>query len=159
MKKFTGYLLSFAVVIQMVMFTGCKSRTKSSDLNVEDNNLQGNISISGAFALYPITVRWAEEFQKIHSGVKIDISAGGAGKGMADALSQMVDLGMFSRQVSDQEKEKGAWWIIRHATSSSAAREVERFFIDKKGTDGGPGGGTDDSNQVYAYRKTASTNP
>ena len=111
MKRYVNLILVIAIGIQIVVFSGCNSRRKKSELNAEGDYLQGNISISGAFALYPITVRWAEEFQKMHPEVKIDISAGGAGKGMADALSQMVDLGMFSRQVSDQEKEKGAWWI------------------------------------------------
>ena len=69
------------------------------------------ISISGAFALYPMTVRWAEEFKKVHPEVQINISGGGAGKGMTDALSGMVDLGMFSREVSDAEKQKGVWWV------------------------------------------------
>ncbi len=73
--------------------------------------LKGKITLSGAFALYPMAVRWAEEFEKIHPRVKINISAGGAGKGMADALSGMVDLGMFSKSVSPEEKAKGAWWI------------------------------------------------
>jgi len=77
----------------------------------EPGDVSGNISISGAFALYPMTVKWAEEFRKLHPGVEIDISAGGAGKGMADALSEMVDLGMFSREVTIQEEEQGAWYI------------------------------------------------
>ncbi|MDZ7741617.1 MAG: substrate-binding domain-containing protein [Bacteroidota bacterium] len=37
------------------------------------------------------------------------MSAGGAGKGMVDALSGMVDLGMFSREVSAEEEAQGAW--------------------------------------------------
>ena len=73
--------------------------------------LKGKITISGAFALYPMTVRWAEEFKKLHPKVTINISAGGAGKGMADALSRMVDLGMFSKDVSPEERAKGAWYI------------------------------------------------
>jgi phosphate transport system substrate-binding protein len=56
--------------------------------------LSGQLSISGAFALYPMTIKWAEEFRKVNPGVKIDISAGGAGKGIADALSGMVEIGM-----------------------------------------------------------------
>ncbi|MEZ5199321.1 MAG: substrate-binding domain-containing protein [Bacteroidales bacterium] len=79
------------------------------EANKDDN--KGTISISGAFALYPLTVSWADEFQKLHPGIRIDISAGGAGKGMADALSGMVDLGMFSRGISPEEKSKGCWWI------------------------------------------------
>lgn len=58
-----------------------------------------------------MAVKWAEEFQKLHPSVQIDVSAGGAGKGMADALNKMVDLGMVSRSVSPEEVAKGAWYI------------------------------------------------
>ena len=47
--------------------------------------------------------RWAEEFQKTYPQVQFDISAGGAGKGMTDALSGAVDIGMVSRTVKDEE--------------------------------------------------------
>jgi phosphate transport system substrate-binding protein len=72
---------------------------------------KNSISISGAFALYPMTVKWAQEYNKIHPEVQINISGGGAGKGMTDALSGMVDLGMFSREISDAEKQKNVWWV------------------------------------------------
>ena len=99
--------LYFLLIVILLIQPGCNTQNKKT----ETNKLKGYISISGAFALYPITVKWAEEFQKIYPGIRIDISAGGAGKGMADALSQTVDLGMFSREVSPQEIEKGAWYI------------------------------------------------
>jgi phosphate transport system substrate-binding protein len=73
--------------------------------------LKGTISISGAFALYPMVVKWAEEFQKMNPQVRIDVSAGGAGKGMTDALSGMVNLGMVSREINPAEIDKGAWFI------------------------------------------------
>jgi phosphate transport system substrate-binding protein len=75
------------------------------------NKLSGQISISGAFALYPMTIKWAEEFRKIHPGVRIDISAGGAGKGIADALTNMVEIGMVSREINVEEIKKGAYPI------------------------------------------------
>jgi phosphate transport system substrate-binding protein len=70
--------------------------------------LAGKISISGAWALYPMAVKWQEEFQKIHPGVRIDVQAGGAGKGIADVLAGMVDFGMVSRDVHPEEVAKGA---------------------------------------------------
>lgn len=73
--------------------------------------LRGEIQLSGAFALYPMIVRWSEEFRKIHPRVKIDISAGGAGKGITDALARVVDLGMVSREVHKAELDKGAFVI------------------------------------------------
>jgi phosphate transport system substrate-binding protein len=72
------------------------------------NKLDGRISLSGAFALYPMAVKWAEEFRKINPDVKIDISAGGAGKGITDVLNSMVDIGMVSRDIYPEELKRGA---------------------------------------------------
>jgi len=69
---------------------------------------EGRLSFSGAFALYPMAVKWAEEFKKANPDVKIDISAGGAGKGMTDVLNNMVDIGMVSREIYPEEVKKGA---------------------------------------------------
>jgi len=72
------------------------------------STLSGTIAVSGADALYPLMQRWAGEFQKVNPGVKFDISAGGAGKGMTDTLSGAVDIGMISRAITKDEEAKGA---------------------------------------------------
>ena len=64
------------------------------------DKLEGRLSFSGAFALYPMAVKWAEEFKKANPEVKIDISAGGAGKGMTDVLNNMFDIGMVYRDIN-----------------------------------------------------------
>lgn len=111
MQKFK----SFIAIVFIVTLLACNNNKKNIESNSKSKDskeeLKGTISISGAFALYPMTARWAEEFRKIHPKVRIDISAGGAGKGMTDALSGIVDLGMFSRGISDVEKAKGVWWL------------------------------------------------
>ena len=71
----------------------------------------GTIRVSGAFALYPMMLRWGEEYTKLHPKVIFDISAGGAGKGMTDALGGLVDIGMVSRKITTSEEEKGAYWV------------------------------------------------
>ncbi len=73
--------------------------------------LEGTVTLSGAWALYPMAVRWGEEFQKLHPKVKVEVSAGGAGKGMTDAIGGMVDIGMVSRGIDPSEIEKGAYPI------------------------------------------------
>lgn len=113
MKNKTGLLLLSIICIVLtgtIILSSCNNRDSKSVQNA-DGTLKGTISISGAFALYPMAVLWAEEFQKLHPDVRIDISAGGAGKGMTDALSKMVDLGMFSRGITPEETAKGAWYI------------------------------------------------
>ncbi len=96
------------VVLLFGMLTaGCGSKAPESTTG----ELEGTITVSGAFALYPMMVRWGEEFQKLHPNVQFDISAGGAGKGMSDALAGAVDIGMVSRAIFDEEVQKGAFGV------------------------------------------------
>jgi phosphate transport system substrate-binding protein len=87
--------LAFSIII-----TSCTSQKRKEQ----------TINISGAFALYPLVVKWADEYKKVHPELRFNITGGGAGKGMADALAGTVDLGMFSREISQEEIDKGVWW-------------------------------------------------
>ncbi len=106
MKKNSILIATAASAVLALSLTACGGKSESKvDANGE---LHGEISLSGAFALYPLAVQWANEFQKLNPGVKIDVSAGGAGKGVTDAIAGVVDFGMVSRELSDAEKERGA---------------------------------------------------
>ncbi|HDR50954.1 MAG TPA: phosphate ABC transporter substrate-binding protein [Mariniphaga anaerophila] len=96
--KTTKSVLILAVIILLAACTSTKKKEQT-------------ISLSGAFALYPLVIKWSEEYQKENPEVRFNISAGGAGKGMADALSGTVDLGMFSREIAQAEIDKGVWWV------------------------------------------------
>ena len=99
------------VIIFMISLTvatgGCQSAVEQEG----EAELKGTVRISGAWALYPMMVKWGEEFHKTYPKVTLDISAGGAGKGMADALGGLVDIGMVSREIYPEEIEKGAFWV------------------------------------------------
>lgn len=102
MKK----LLAVTMILSLLPATiSCHEETPPPQ---EIQELKGNISISGAFALYPLAVQWTNEFSERNPQVRIDISAGGAGKGMTDVLNGMVDFAMLSRDLHDEEREKGA---------------------------------------------------
>jgi len=92
-------LIILALVVPGLLVNSCTS------------NSENQISMSGAFALYPLAVKWKDEYQKIHPEIRIDVQAGGAGKGMADALSGQVTLGMVSRDINEEEIRQGVWFI------------------------------------------------
>lgn len=68
-----------------------------------------NVTVSGAFALYPLGVKWTEQYKAIKPDLRFDVSAGGAGKGLTDVLAGAADIAMFSRQLTSAEKEKDIW--------------------------------------------------
>jgi phosphate transport system substrate-binding protein len=96
MKKFLGFL-----VVVGLLWGGFNSGFAG------DKELQGTVTLSGAWAIYPTAVAWAEAFQKLHPKVKVDVSAGGAGKGVADAIAGLVDIGMVSRDPDPAEINRG----------------------------------------------------
>ncbi|HEY8400640.1 MAG TPA: substrate-binding domain-containing protein, partial [Cytophagaceae bacterium] len=103
-------ILKFTFLILGIAIWSCGNNGGENKSN-DPNRLEGNITLSGAFALYPLANIWAEEFTKLHPDVRFNISAGGAGKGMSDALSGAAHLGMFSREIKEEEKQKGAWHV------------------------------------------------
>ncbi|MFZ4399240.1 MAG: PstS family phosphate ABC transporter substrate-binding protein [Bacteroidales bacterium] len=170
MKKiFLLSCLMFAILIAFT--TSCKNNSCEVNSDGKDS-ISGDISISGAFALYPLTVKWADEYMKLYPKVRINVSAGGAGKGMTDALSQMVDLGMYSKSVSDEEKQKGAWWIAvtkdavlatvnaknpQIETIKTSGLTMEKFseiFITGKTTNWGAALGTNSKDKLNVYTRS-----
>ena len=127
MKKTSSKIIAVFCIIA-VLLTACgtsapatgapvagapeNGQTTGDTSNAADTVTQkGTIAISGAFALYPMMTRWAEEYQKVYPDVQFDVSAGGAGKGMTDALSNAVEIGMVSRDITPEEETQGAYWV------------------------------------------------
>jgi phosphate transport system substrate-binding protein len=120
MKKLNWSITLFILPILALLVTSCGS----SAIQAQDEDAR-TIAISGAWALYPMMIRWSEVFQEEHPEVRFDISAGGAGKGMADALANAVDIGMVSREIYPEEVEKGAFWV-------SATKDAVFLTVNEK---------------------------
>ncbi|MHB8138593.1 MAG: PstS family phosphate ABC transporter substrate-binding protein [Smithellaceae bacterium] len=96
------------VVIMTVTLCACNSK---GEKDVPKSGSQGTIRISGAWALYPMMIRWADEYKKMYPDCQIDVAAGGAGKGIAEALTGLVDIGMVSRDIKPEELQRGAKYV------------------------------------------------
>ncbi|MGZ7066583.1 MAG: PstS family phosphate ABC transporter substrate-binding protein [Candidatus Aminicenantales bacterium] len=97
-----------ALILTLLLAAAAAGRPGSVAAQPAADELRGSLSLSGAWALYPLALKWAEEFQKLHPGVRVDVQAGGAGKGIADVLAGSVDIGMVSRDINPAETDKGA---------------------------------------------------
>ena len=60
---------------------------------------------------------------------------------------------LFDDHSVDEENGK---WVFQRASSSAVARDIEKHFLDG-GAKGGPGGGDEDTEFVYAYKITSDT--
>lgn len=94
-------IISILTIVLMVVagISGCIGEEKKT------------IEVSGANALQPMMEVWAEEYEKIHPDIKVNVNGGGAGVGMTQALAGTVDIGMVSRDIRQSEIDQGAFWV------------------------------------------------
>ncbi|MBC7262728.1 MAG: PstS family phosphate ABC transporter substrate-binding protein [Chloroflexi bacterium] len=106
MRRCTLFYALLSIVLALTSAVGCREKQQITGSTTE--NTGKPISISGAYALYPMVVRWSEEYKARHPGIQFDVQAGGAGKGMTDVLAGAVDIAMISRSIKEVEVEQGA---------------------------------------------------
>ena len=97
-----------SILVLAILISACGSAATPT---ATGEQLSGTISVSGAFALYPMMTVWADEFQKLHPDVQFDVQGGGAGKGMTDTIAGAVDIGMISRAIKPEEESQGIFWV------------------------------------------------
>ena len=123
MRNLTSSRLSLIVLLIIALLTAAcgsagtapaaptASDSSGSSTPASSSDQKETISISGAFALFPMVTVWADEYQKENPNVQFDIQGGGAGKGMTDVLAGAVDVAMVSREIRPEEKDQGAYGI------------------------------------------------
>lgn len=67
------------------------------------DGLTGNIQVGGSTSVAPMVEKMAEKFTEL-TGVTVDIQASGSSAGMTGAIDGVLDIGMASRELSDEEK-------------------------------------------------------
>lgn len=172
-------LVALAAATAAFFLSGCPERqagdaagTAAIPLPQPPRAASGTIRISGAWALYPMVVKWAEVYQKERPQVRIDVSAGGAGKGAADALGGLVDIGMVSRAIKPEEEQKGGWWVpvvkdavfptvneknpvIEQLLAKGLTQQVFRdIWITGKITTWGQAAGTDNRDKITLFTRS-----
>lgn len=104
-------LILISMLLAAAIAAGACGSGPAPAAGTSEDGLSGTITISGAFALYPMMTVWADEFTKLHPQVQFDVQGGGAGKGMTDTLAGAVDIGMISRKIKPEEEAQGAFWV------------------------------------------------
>ena len=104
-EKTTRTTLVTVATVLILLFVGILSMSGCT------NQQTNTIKIDGAFALYPMMLKWTDEYHKLHPNISFDVQSNGAGQGMTLALNKQIDIGMVSREINQSEIQKGAFWV------------------------------------------------
>lgn len=99
----TLHRLNHLLVLLMLLSASACDRNDSAPKSATAP-LVGSLSLSGSSTMAPLMQAVAARFGQLHPGVSFDIQGGGSNRGIDDAHSAKVDIGMVSKAlVQDRE--------------------------------------------------------
>ena len=84
------------------------------------NNASGKVVVSGSSSVTPVMEELEEAYQKANTNVTVDVQQSDSSTGIKDAINGTSDIGMASRDISDDELSQG----IRSVTIAQDAIAV-----------------------------------
>lgn len=84
-----------------LLLSGCA--TQRVQAQTVDQSQELTIENKGSDTLVNLALAWAEEYMKAHPGVRISVTGGGSGTGIAAMLNGTVDIANASREVKAEE--------------------------------------------------------
>ena len=106
LKKWIVLALAAVLALGLV---GCGNTSEPAATGTEPaaEELTGSINVEGSDTMVNLGQAWAEVFQTENPGVMISLKGGGSGTGIAALINGTVDFANASRQMKDEEIDRG----------------------------------------------------
>lgn len=97
-QTYTRLLLCLSILL----LAACSSSQVSGDSNQETISIQNK----GSDTIVNLALAWAEEYQNQHTTIRLSVTGGGSGTGIAALINGTVDIANASRQIKSEEIEQ-----------------------------------------------------
>jgi phosphate transport system substrate-binding protein len=98
--KIVGKIRFLFLLFLILALSGCRPEGEGSQNGASASN---TIQNKGSDTLVNLALAWAESYQQIRPEVRLAVSGGGSGTGIAAILNGTVDIANASRQISVEE--------------------------------------------------------
>ena len=106
----------------LLILAGCQAQTGyPPDSGVAA--AQFSIENKGSDTMVNLALAWAESYQKLHPEVRLSVTGGGSGTGIAAMINHTVDIANASRQIKPEENavaEKNGILPVEHVVARDA---------------------------------------
>lgn len=99
--KIRWWIVIFTVFI-LIFQSGCFGPSGSDQGSSAES---GTIENKGSDTIVNLALAWAEEYQTIHPDIRLSVTGGGSGTGIAALINNTVDIANASRQIKEEEIE------------------------------------------------------
>lgn len=90
----------------LVAAQGCGQGGGESGGQVSSGSQANTIRVEGSDTMVNLAQAWAEEYNKMHPEISIEVSGGGSGVGIASLIDGVADMANSSRKMKDKELQR-----------------------------------------------------
>ena len=98
MKRVLTFFLLWSFI-----FSSCSSNSSS---NTASASQAAYIENKGSDTIVNLALAWAEKYQSEHPNIRISVTGGGSGTGIASLINKTVDIANASRQIKSEEVDQ-----------------------------------------------------
>ncbi|MBE0685658.1 MAG: PstS family phosphate ABC transporter substrate-binding protein [Anaerolineaceae bacterium] len=104
MRNFFSFVY-VGLFLLIFLLTGCQNKTNGEQSTNQNSTDYLYLENKGSDTMVNLALYWAEEYQKLHPEVRISVTGGGSGTGIASLINNTVDLANASRKIKSEEIE------------------------------------------------------
>jgi len=93
-----------SLILLLLFVSGCSSSTASIDTSSPQTSSE-TIENKGSDTIVNLALAWAERYQEIRPNVRLSVTGGGSGTGIAALINGTVDIANASRRIKPEEIE------------------------------------------------------
>src|SRR5574339_1229150 len=98
-------ILPIIAILAMVILSSCGP---ASPAETASDSSSAYIENKGSDTIVNLALAWAEKYQGDHPDVRISVTGGGSGTGIAALVNGTVDIANASRQIKAEEVDEAA---------------------------------------------------
>lgn len=118
-----AYRLILGGIVLLSLLTGCGASNGGSGSQSTQASASAYIQNKGSDTIVNLALAWAERYQAEHAEVRISVTGGGSGTGIAALINNTVDIANASRQITDAERaeaKKNGIDVVEHVIARDA---------------------------------------
>jgi phosphate transport system substrate-binding protein len=98
-------LISLVLIAAALFLSGCSPRSNEQSGNGASPQTEVYIENKGSDTIVNLALAWAEAYQSVKPEVRISVTGGGSGTGIAALINNTVDIANASRKIKPEEVE------------------------------------------------------
>jgi phosphate transport system substrate-binding protein len=127
-------LSSLFILVLLTLSSGCR-RPSRSEADAGPPRAaappEETVTVKGSDTMVLLGQRWAEEFMKQHPHMKLQVTGGGSGTGIAALINGTTDIAMASRPITDAEKQQVRQRNPEGPVEITVARDGITFYVNE----------------------------